>query len=190
MKKNIALIAAALLAASPVIAPAMNTMAATAKPDTAAAANAAFPHAGAESLENGVVTVAIIGKGAPVYSTYKDSAKTSRYLPYGSSWKYRGVVKYTDGSTWFDLGGNQWVKYGDLIHGTLSKQSGTLKINYVPGYAIAVWNNYEYGQFTGKRLKHGTSWKYFKIVYADNGKVMYNVGGNQWIDGHYVKVMK
>ena len=30
-----------------------------------------------------------------------------------------------------------------------------LKINYVPGYGINVWDNYENPAFTGKRIKHG-----------------------------------
>lgn len=58
-------------------------------------------------------------------------------------------------------------------------------INYVPNYGINVWNA-PAGTFTGQRLTHGTSWKIFKKAVDAQGKVYYNVGKNQWIDGAYV----
>lgn len=182
-KTQIGLIAAAIIAATPLAVPAISTFAATATPDYAAAANAAFPHVGPESLERSVVTVG--QHGAPVYSTYKASTKTGRILPAGTSWKSRGLVKFTDNTYWYDLGGNQWVNYANLIHGVLSKTTGVVKIHYVHGYSIAVWNNFQNGQVTGKHLKDGTNWKFFKFVRMDDGHMWYNLGGNQWIDGSY-----
>ncbi len=58
-------------------------------------------------------------------------------------------------------------------------------INYVPNYGINVWNA-PAGVFTGQRLAHGSAWKIFKKATNAQGKVFYNVGKNQWIDGQYV----
>lgn len=58
-------------------------------------------------------------------------------------------------------------------------------INYVPNYGINVWNA-PAGIFTGQRLAHGSAWKIFKKATNAQGKVFYNVGKNQWIDGQYV----
>ncbi|MGL5885249.1 MAG: SLAP domain-containing protein, partial [Bombilactobacillus sp.] len=44
------------------------------------------------------------------------------------------------------------------------------------------------GVFTGQRLAHGSAWKIFKKATNAQGKVFYNVGKNQWIDGQYVSL--
>lgn len=36
-----------------------------------------------------------------------------------------------------------------------------VKINYVPGYGINIWDNYNGGHFTGQRAQHGTTWNVF-----------------------------
>ena len=58
-------------------------------------------------------------------------------------------------------------------------------INYVPGYSIAVWNNYQNGHITGNFLKHGTSYKVFATVNDAQGNTWYNLGGDQWIMAKY-----
>jgi cell wall-associated NlpC family hydrolase len=63
--------------------------------------------------------------------------------------------------------------------------NNVVTINYVSGYGIAVWNNYEGGRTTGKYLQHGTSWKIFKTVKDSHGNTWYNLGGNQWIMAKY-----
>lgn len=60
-----------------------------------------------------------------------------------------------------------------------------VKINYVPGYGIAVWNNYQNGSTTGQYLKHGTSWKVIKTVQDSAGNTWYDLGRNQWIMAKY-----
>lgn len=61
----------------------------------------------------------------------------------------------------------------------------TVKVNYVPGYGIAVWNNYQGGRVTGKFLSHGTSWKVYNTVKDSAGNTWYNLGGQQWIMAKY-----
>ena len=65
--------------------------------------------------------------------------------------------------------------------------SGTVKIHYVPGYGIAVWDAPQDGSVTGKKLADGSSWRVFQTTTV-NGVAWYNLGGNQWISGTYAKL--
>ncbi|KRM72881.1 hypothetical protein FC34_GL000593 [Lacticaseibacillus brantae DSM 23927] len=64
--------------------------------------------------------------------------------------------------------------------------SSVATVNYVPGYGIAVWQR-PGQQLTGKYLADGTRWRVFASTYV-NGRYWYNLGGNQWIDGKYLKL--
>jgi|GEM_PF-5934436 len=59
-------------------------------------------------------------------------------------------------------------------------------VNYVPGYGIALWTK-PGQQFTGRYLAHGSQWRVFKSTRV-NGKIWYNLGGNQWIDGGFTRL--
>ena len=60
-----------------------------------------------------------------------------------------------------------------------------VKINYVPGYGIAVWDAPGNGHVVpGKNLKTGTKWKTGGYVTV-NGVKWYNLGGKQWISEKY-----
>lgn len=100
-------------------------------------------------------------------------------------------VAIQNNKTWYNIGGNQWIDgqyaasypikaIGDEVE---VKQSGVIRINYRGG-SVNLWQEPGDHGFTGRRLKNGTSWKFFatKIL---NGRVYYNLGGNQWIDGQY-----
>lgn len=63
--------------------------------------------------------------------------------------------------------------------------SQTVTINYVPGYGIAVWNNFQNGQTTGQYLKHGSSYKVIKTAKDAQGNTWYDLGLNQWIMAKY-----
>lgn len=146
-------------------------------------------------------------KGATLYSAPSKAAKTSRVLSNGSAWRTFKAAN-NDGAAWLNLGGNQWVLTADTnaaksnssTTNTNKNQNqssstdvkstpvnGTLQINYVPGYSIAVWGKPGQDRIAGKYLKHGTSWKFYAIATA-NGHTWYNLGGNQWIDGNYAKL--
>ncbi|WDF82984.1 SLAP domain-containing protein [Lacticaseibacillus pabuli] len=186
-KQSIAVIAAALLLAAPVAVPAVTTFAAG-NSQFVINHNNMHPYAGPESLEGGWVVVGY--HGAPIYTTYQTSTKTKRVLQRGTSWRYSGVVTYRDGSQWYDLGGgHQWVRASDLTSGLVINQKGVVKVKYVPGYSIAVWNFFDHGKVTGKLLKNGTSWKYSRYSIRDNTR-WYDLGGNQWVDGRYVQKLK
>lgn len=69
---------------------------------------------------------------------------------------------------------------------TVTPISGSVRVNYVRGYGIAVWTSPVSGKpVAGKKLMDGTSWKVFQETTV-NGNTYYNLGGAQWIDAHYV----
>lgn len=68
----------------------------------------------------------------------------------------------------------------------LSK-TGTVKVAFVPGYGINVWNGLG-NNFSNKKIQHGSTWKYFDVKQINN-KTWFNLGGNQWVDGAYLVSM-
>lgn len=60
-----------------------------------------------------------------------------------------------------------------------------VKINYVPGYGVNIWDNYNRGHFTGQRAQHGTTWNVLDQKTDKKGRVWYQVGENQWIMAQY-----
>lgn len=164
------------------------------------------------SAGNPVATVSFTSPIA-VWNAPANGHTTGKYLANGSNWKVVSKSQ-VNGNWWYNLGGNQWVdgRYvmvtgfagipenrkddtgssthnGDDLPQGETNYRAVGQINYVPGYGVNLW--YGYGnsaKFTGRRLQHGTSWKIFKRVVLNNGKIWYNLGGNQWIDGNYVVI--
>lgn len=64
--------------------------------------------------------------------------------------------------------------------------SEQVKINYVPGYGVNVWSDYNNGHFTGTRAKHGTTWNVLATAIDDKGRNWYEIGQDQWVLGKYV----
>jgi hypothetical protein len=133
--------------------------------------------------------------GAQIFTAPNNYTATSRILPAGSHWRAFNIVQDGD-ATWYNLGGDQWVAASEVAKGNsyigvaLTGDKGVLKINYVRGYGIVVWNKYLGGQaIAGKKLQDGSKWKYFGTA-TFNGRTWYNLGGNQWIDGRYAHVLQ
>lgn len=116
-----------------------------------------------------------------------------RKLMTGTAWKYSAVATYPDGSKWYKLGTNQWVSenyvsFTELVNPNandwqITNTSGVGVVNYVPGYGINVWTSPDQKAWT-KKIRHNTAWKYFKVAKKGN-TVMYNLGGNQWVDATF-----
>lgn len=123
---------------------------------------------------------------------------TGQTLKHGTTWKITGYKMY-NGAKWYRVGKNQWIQAQyTAAPGTVKlpsvepkhettpdfiKESGSVEINYVPNYGIAVWTAPD-GHTTGQVLKHGTDWKTFGYRYV-NGQKWLNVGKNQWIQAKY-----
>lgn len=60
-----------------------------------------------------------------------------------------------------------------------------VKINYVPGYGVNIWTNYNHGHFTGVRAQHGTTWNVLSQATDKKGRTWYQVGQGQWIMAQY-----
>lgn len=67
----------------------------------------------------------------------------------------------------------------------VNQKLGVVQVHYVPRYGINLWKDFG-KNWTGRRLAHGSKWKYFKVVKV-NRKSWYNLGGSQWIDGSYLR---
>lgn len=62
----------------------------------------------------------------------------------------------------------------------------TVRINYVPGYGIAVWNTYFNGRkTTGQYLQHNTTHKVIDTAKDSQGNTWYDLGNRQWIMAQY-----
>lgn len=70
---------------------------------------------------------------------------------------------------------------------TANVQAATtkVKINYVPGYGINIWDNYNHGHFTGQHAPHGTTWNVINQATDKKGRTWYQVGEGQWIMAQY-----
>ena len=61
----------------------------------------------------------------------------------------------------------------------------SVKINYVPGYGINIWDNFDHGHFTGSRAAHGTTYQVLDTQVDKKGRTWYSIGENQWILAKY-----
>lgn len=67
----------------------------------------------------------------------------------------------------------------------VAAETTKVKINYVPGYGINVWDNYNNPSFTGNRIKHGKVVDVISSAIDAKGRTWYEIGENQWIQARY-----
>jgi glycerophosphoryl diester phosphodiesterase len=139
---------------------------------------------GKSQVPNAHQGVVKLAQDAQVYSDPVLQRPAGKTLPAGSSWKFFASVT-NNGQTVYNLGGNQWIS-SDSLEEANTNVSGVLQIKYKPGYGINMWARPDLTQFTGRRLKDGTHWKFFSERTV-NGRTVYNLGGNQWIDSQYAE---
>lgn len=78
-----------------------------------------------------------------------------------------------------------------LVVPAVTTQAATLDfnvgyINYVAGYGVALFDAPNGKPIGDRKLAHGSSWKVTGQT-TDNGQTWYNLGGNQWVSGQYLK---
>lgn len=73
----------------------------------------------------------------------------------------------------------------DSTNATVQAATTKVKINYIAGYGINIWDNYNGGHFTGQRAQHGTTWNVFDTKTDKKGRTWYQIGDNQWILAQY-----
>lgn len=136
--------------------------------------------------QNGVATIKSFKDKAIVYDGYNNNHhSTGQVLPHGSRWKTRGI-SYANHTFWFNLGNKQWVN-GKYVETNDYAYRSVAKINFMTNYGIRVWDSPFFNQkpVGNKFLMSGTSWRTFRVITVNNHN-WFNVGGNQWIDSHYV----
>lgn len=146
------------------------------------------------TVKVGVVSSDIAYKGtvamkrtAPMYTRKSDNTfSKAKNLKKNSAWKVsRSTV--IDGTAYFCVGGKSYVRASDV---TL-RRYGTAHVNYNKHYGIQIWTakhtTVKNSNGSSKKLPGQTNWK----VYGKStiqGKTYYNLGGDQYIDAHYVTV--
>lgn len=128
----------------------------------------------------------IASPSARLYNS-KHQVSTNRALAANTDWKVDKKSTHADGSTWYRVSSDEWVSANDVqVTGSnyVTSVNGTVKINYIPGYGINVYNSpSENHKFNGTRLADGTTWKVTSKQIVD-GTTWYQVE-NGWIDGKY-----
>ncbi len=96
--------------------------------------------------------------------------------------------KYANGNLYYEISNGKWImaKY-TTQEAQITAKSGVLTINSKPDYDVAVWRVPGQDQISGKFLKDGSSWRYFRVANV-NGQTWYDLGGNQWISAKSVLV--
>ena len=60
-----------------------------------------------------------------------------------------------------------------------------VKVNYIPGYGVNIWSNYNHPHFTGKRARHGATYNVISKATDKKGNLWYQIGQGQWIQAQY-----
>lgn len=115
-----------------------------------------------------------------------NSFSNSKTLSKGQAYKVSRTI-LVDGQTYFGVGGTNYVRVGDVS----LRKYGTAHVNYNRNYGIQIWTGdhkaVKNSWGSNKTLMGQTNWKVYGKA-TIGGKTYYNLGGNQYIDAHYVSV--
>lgn len=116
-----------------------------------------------------------------------DGQKLNQQVEAGSAFVVI-ASKYANGNLYYEISNGKWImaKY-TTQEAQITAKSGVLTINSKPDYGVAVWRVPGQDQISGKFLKDGSSWRYFRVANV-NGQTWYDLGGNQWISAKSVLV--
>lgn len=123
----------------------------------------------------------------PAAKIYDDKHNVSALsLTKGTDWKVNSKSIHSDGTAWYHVATNQWISANDADvqnSNTVINDVNTIKINYIPGYAVNTYSTASNNQFTGVRVANGTIWRVISKENV-NGQLWYktNLG---WINGNY-----
>ena len=96
------------------------------------------------------------------------------------------LVKFTTAAALTITGlGVASLANNNLTTANVKAATKKVKINYVPGYGINIWDNYENPTFTGQRIKHGKTVNVLSSAIDQKGRTWYQIGEGQWIQARY-----
>lgn len=134
-----------------------------------------------------------------------DGPKGAAYgyqFPADSLWRLFMIITLTDGSVWYNLGGNQWLSATEttrrdhqLAHPALAQKRAWHpeafarigSVDYVPGAAVSIYTE-PYGETAGQ-LDHGEPLDIRGRVVDDQQLVWYQIGPEAYINARYVRLV-
>lgn len=127
-----------------------------------------------------------VTKTVDVLST-PDGQKLNQQVEAGSEFVVI-ASKYYNGNLYYEISNGKWImaKY-TTQEAQITAKSGVLTINSKPDYGVPVWRVPGQDQVSGKFLKDGSSWRYFRVANV-HGQTWYDLGGNQWVSAKSVLV--
>lgn len=130
---------------------------------------------------NAVATIKYQGPGkVAVWSNYNETKKlTGNYLANGTRWKTFKQAKDTNGSQWYNLGGNQWVidKYITFSNAPTKKAAVTAQTNTRNGIAYEGQHK-RYVFYRNDKIQTGKIVSGSQTFYTDKFSGIYSVQKN------------
>ncbi|WP_143463578.1 MucBP domain-containing protein [Levilactobacillus enshiensis] len=122
-------------------------------------------------------------------------------FPANSLWRLFVVVTRTDGSVWYNLGGEQWLAATETTlrdhplptglpqrhHWNVQPFARLGSVDYVPHAAVTIFKE-PYGESIGQ-LDHGEPLDVRGRVVDDQNLVWYQIGPDAYISAHYVRLV-
>ncbi|MGQ5708245.1 C40 family peptidase [Lactobacillus sp. PSON] len=100
-------------------------------------------------------------------------------------WKFNNKFVKAAAAATLTVTGVTAVHEFNAQSGHVQAATMSVKINYVPGYGINIWDNFNHGHFTGVRAAHGTTYQVLDTQIDKKGRTWYSIGENQWILAKY-----
>jgi len=123
-------------------------------------------------------------------SPFAGNKPTGKHLKAQTYAAYTHILTGTDGKTWYQIGTNQWIAT-PFATGAILPTAGTIVINYVPGYAVAVWSDPSANHTaTGKVLAHGAEVSFTHTAVGADSLIWYQIGTKQWISSQYAGMIE
>ncbi|ERL64681.1 immunoglobulin-like domain-containing protein [Schleiferilactobacillus shenzhenensis] len=118
---------------------------------------------------------------------YSYDAKTDKFtknddvkaLPLSSGWKTSKKATAPDGSVYYIVGGNGWLKASDVTTAKVTKTAGVVTVTKDNGTYTTANTTSNSGNV--KYLANNTGWKYFALAVNPDGTRAYLVADNQWV---------
>lgn len=122
-------------------------------------------------------------------------------FPANSLWRLFVVVTRTDGSVWYNLGGEQWLAATETTlrdhplptalpqqhHWTVQPFERLGSVDYVPHAAVTIYKE-PYGESIGQ-LDHGEPLDVRGRIVDDQNLVWYQIGPDAYISAYYVQIV-
>lgn len=123
---------------------------------------------------------------------YKYDGKTDTFtkdtsiaaLPLSSAWKTTKKATASDGTVYYIVGGNGYLKASDVTTAKVTKTAGVVTVTNEAGTNTTANTTKDSGKV--QYLANNSAWKYFAIATNPDGSRAYLVADNQWVSANDV----